>query len=228
MLGDLFHKLFIRNSVYKVYLLGLRNTLFIAIGACILGFVIGSVIALLRMAPKDSVIVKIFEPIARVYVTIIRGTPVVLQLLIMYFVILQFMSGVWEGVLVAIITFGINSGAYMSEILRAGINAVDKGQMEAGRSLGFTWGQTMRRIVLPQGIKNALPTMFNEFIMLIKETSVAGYVAIVDLTKAARMVTSQTFEVFGPLLVVAIIYLVLVLGLQRIHKLLERRMSQGD
>jgi ABC-type amino acid transport system permease subunit len=105
---------------------------------------------------------------------------------------------------------------------------VDKGQMEAGRSLGFTWGQTMRKIVLPQGIKNALPTIFNEFIMLIKETSVAGYVAIVDLTKAARNVTSRTFEVFGPLLIVAIIYLILVLGLQQIQKIMERRMKQGD
>lgn len=225
---ETFYKIFINNNMYEVYLLGLRNTLYIAIGACILGFIIGSVVALLRIAPKNSWVVKVFEPVARLYVTIIRGTPVVLQLLIMYFVILKFMSGVWQGVLVAIITFGLNSGAYMSEILRAGINAIDKGQMEAGRSLGFTWGQTMRKIILPQGIKNALPTIFNEFIMLIKETSVAGYVAIIDLTKASRMVTSQTFEVFGPLLVVAIIYLALVLGLQKIHKLLERRMGKGD
>lgn len=225
---ETFNKIFINNKMYELYLLGLRNTLYIAIGACILGFIIGSVIALLRIAPKKSWVVKVFEPIARVYVTIIRGTPVVLQLLIMYFVILKFASGIWQGVLVAIITFGMNSGAYMSEILRAGINAIDKGQMEAGRSLGFTWAQTMRRIILPQGIKNALPTMFNEFIMLIKETSVAGYVAIIDLTKASRMVTAQTFEVFGPLLVVAVIYLALVLGLQQIHKILERRMGQGD
>ncbi len=222
------NKIFIKNDMYKVYFLGLRNTLYIAFGACILGFIIGSVIVLLRIAPKNNWLVKIFEPVARLYVTVIRGTPVVLQLLIMYFVILRFMSVVWQGVLVAIITFGVNSGAYMSEILRAGINAVHIGQMEAGRSLGFTWWQTMRKIVLPQGIKNALPTMFNEFIMLIKETSVAGYVAIVDLTKASRMVTSQTFEVFGPLLIVAIIYLLLVLGLQQIHKVLERRMGKGD
>ena len=228
MLADTFYRIFLEEERYKIYLMGLGNTLCIAVGACILGFLLGSVVALLRIAPKNNIVIKIFDYIANLYVTVIRGTPVVLQLLIMYFVVLQFMNNIWEGVLVAIITFGLNSGAYMSEILRAGIEAVDKGQMEAGRSLGFTWGQTMRKIVLPQGIKNALPTIFNEFIMLIKETSVAGYVAIVDLTKAARNVTSRTFEVFGPLLIVAIIYLILVLGLQQIKKIMERRMKQGD
>lgn len=225
---EIINKILIRDDMYKVYLLGLQNTLIIAVGACIIGFIIGAAVTLLRIAPKNSLVVKILEPIARLYVTIIRGTPVVLQLLIMYFVILKFMNGMWNGVLVAIITFGLNSGAYMSEILRAGLNAVDKGQMEAGRSLGFTWGQAVKRILLPQGIKNALPTIFNEFIMLIKETSVVGYVAIIDLTKASRMVMSQTFEVFGPLIIVALIYLVLVLGLQQVHKVLERRMGQGD
>lgn len=225
---EIFNKILIQDDMYKVYLLGLQNTLIIALGACVIGFIIGAVVTLLRIAPKNSLLIRVLERIAKLYVTIIRGTPVVLQLLIMYFVILKFMNGMWNGVLVAIITFGLNSGAYMSEILRAGLNAVDKGQMEAGRSLGFTWGQTIRRIVLPQGIKNALPTIFNEFIMLIKETSVVGYVAIIDLTKASRMVTSQTFEVFAPLFVVALIYLVLVLGLQQVHKVLERRMGQGD
>ena len=217
-MAETFRKIFIENDMYKVYLKGLENTLYIALGACILGFVIGALITLLGIAPKNNIIVRIFEPVARLYVTIIRGTPVVLQLLIMYFVILKFANGIWNGVFVAIITFGLNSGAYMSEILRAGFNSIDPGQMEAGRSLGLTWGQTIGKVMLPQGIKNSLPTIFNEFIMLIKETSVAGYVAIIDLTKASRMVTSQTFEVFGPLLIVAIIYLVLVLGLQQIHK----------
>lgn len=214
--------------MYKIYLMGLKNTLYIALGACILGFIIGSIITILRLAPKDKLVVRLLEPVARLYVTIIRGTPVVLQLLIMYFVIFKFANGIWDGIFVAVITFGLNSGAYMSEILRAGMLSIDKGQMEAGRSLGFTWVQSMKRIVLPQGIKNAVPTIFNEFIMLIKETSVVGYVAIIDLTKASRMVTSQTFEVFGPLLIVALIYLVLVLGLQEIQKRMERRLRQGD
>ena len=225
---DTFNRVFIANDMYKVYLLGLKNTLYIAVGACILRFVIGAAIAFDRIAPKNNIVIKILEPIAKLYVTIIRGTPVVLQLLIIYFVILKSLNYIWGGVFVGIVTFGINSGAYMSEILRAGLNAVDKGQMEAGRSLGFTWGQTMWRIILPQGIKNALPTMFNEFIMLLKETSVAGYIAIIDLVKASRMVTSQTMEVFGPLLIVAVIYLVMVLGLQRVHRILERRMGKGD
>ena len=225
---ETFNRVFISNDMYKVYLIGLRNTLYIAIGACILGFIIGAVVAFIRIAPKNNLLIKILEPVARFYVTVVRGTPVVLQLLIMYFVILAFMSRIWGGVLVGILTFGINSGAYMSEILRAGINAVDKGQLEAGRSLGFTWGQTMRIIILPQGIKNALPTMFNEFIMLLKETAVVGYIGIADLVKSARMVTSQTFEVFGPLFIVTIIYLAMVLGLQKIHKIMERRMGKGD
>ncbi len=225
---ETFNRVFIFNDMYKVYLMGLRNTLYIAIGACILGFIIGAIVAFIRIAPKDNLLIKVLEPVARFYVTVVRGTPVVLQLLIMYFVILAFMSKIWGGVLVGILTFGINSGAYMSEILRAGIKAVDKGQLEAGRSLGFTWGQTMRIIILPQGIKNALPTMFNEFIMLLKETAVVGYIGIADLVKTARMVTSQTFEVFGPLLIVTIVYLCMVLGLQKIHRIMERRMGKGD
>lgn len=225
---DVLKKIFIDNEMYKVYFLGLRNTLYIAIGACILGFIIGSIITFIRIAPKNNIVIRVLNPIVKLYVTIIRGTPVVLQLLIIYFVLLKSVNGIWQGIFVAIITFGLNSGAYMSEILRAGFMAVDKGQLEAGRSLGFTWAQSMRKIILPQGIKHSLPTMFNEFIMLVKETSVAGYVAIIDLTKAARMVTSQTFEVFGPLLIVAIIYLIIVLGLEQAQKRIERRMRQGD
>ena len=189
----------------------------------------------IRVAPKSNPVIKALDAVARLYVTVIRGTPVVLQLFICYFVLLtgirntNFLgikdtAGVW----VAIVTFGINSGAYMAEILRGGINAVDQGQMEAGRSLGLSWISTFVRIILPQALKSAIPTMFNEFITLIKETSVAGYVGIVDLTKIQSYVTVQTMELFTPLVIIAVIYLVIVLGLQKVQNIIERRLKKSE
>ena len=233
--GENFQKCFLSNNMWLMYLKGLRNTLFISIGACLLGLLIGIVVPCFRIAPKTNPIVKVLDKICGVYVTVIRGTPVVLQLFICYFVLLigirsDRLFGIeeTEGVIVAIVTFGFNSGAYMSEILRGGINAVDKGQMEAGRSLGLSWMQTFIRIILPQSLKSAIPTIFNEFITLIKETSVAGYVGIVDLTKIQTYVTVQTMELFMPLILIAVIYLVIVLALEQAQKRIEKELNKGD
>lgn len=223
-----FYKCFIEAGRYSMYLEGLLNTVIIALGACLIGTVIGIIVTGIRIAPKKLWIMRVLDGICRLYVTIIRGTPVVLQLFICYFVLLKSLKFVGDGLPIAAITFGINSGAYMAEILRGGINAVDYGQTEAGRSLGLSWFKTFFKIVLPQAIKNAIPTMFNEFITLIKETSVAGYVGIVDLTKIQSYITFQTMNLYMPLFIIAIIYLILVLGLQQIQKLIERRLGKAN
>ena len=207
----------------------------IAIGACVLGLLIGIIVTCIRVAPKNNVVVKACDWIARLYVTVIRGTPVVLQLFICYFVLLTslrsekvFNLSDTAGIYVAIITFGVNSGAYMAEILRGGINAVDYGQMEAGRSLGMSWIRTFFLVVLPQALKSAIPTMFNEFITLVKETSVAGYVGITDLTKIQSFITTYSMKLYMPLFIIAAIYLVVVLLLQQLQRLIERRLKKSD
>lgn len=229
------YECFIEYDRWIMYLQGLRNTIIIALGACLLGLLIGIIVACIRIAPKKNPIVKILDFICRFYITIIRGTPVVLQLFISYFGFFMFLRYVdlfgvkdTDAIFVAIITFGINSGAYMAEILRGSINAVDKGQMEAGRSLGMSWTRTFIRIILPQSLKSAIPTMFNEFITLIKETSVAGYVGILDLTLIRSYVSFQTNELFAPLLIIAAMYLTLVLILQQFQKLIERRLARSE
>nr|MBO4518367.1 amino acid ABC transporter permease [Clostridia bacterium] len=230
-----FDDCFLSYDYYMLYLKGLRNTMIIAVLASLIGLLIGIITTGIRIAPKNNKIMKVLDGIARLYVTIIRGTPVVLQLFIGYFVIFATMksftffevketAGIW----VAALVFGINSGAYMSEVLRGGINAVDKGQMEAGRSLGLSWTATFFRIVLPQALKSAIPTMFNEFITLVKETSVAGYVGIIDLMKIQKYITTQNAKLYVPLFIIAIIYLVIVLILQRIQKILERRFARSE
>ena len=214
---------------------GLINTLLITFFAVLIGVGLGGVIALTGACYEKNGTFCFLNFLFRMYLAVIRGTPVVLQLFICYFVLLtgirntNFLgikdtAGVW----VAIVTFGINSGAYMAEILRGGINAVDQGQMEAGRSLGLSWISTFVRIILPQALKSAIPTMFNEFITLIKETSVAGYVGIVDLTKIQSYVTVQTMELFTPLVIIAVIYLVIVLGLQKVQNIIERRLKKSE
>ena len=223
-----FYESFIEKDRWLIYVDGLWRTIVIALGACLIGLILGSLIALVQIAPRNNRVTRVLYRIARLYVTVIRGTPVVLQLMICYFVLLSSIKTVGGGIPVACITFGLNSAAYMSENIRAGIEAIDRGQLEAGRTLGFSWARTMWYVVLPQGIKNALPTIFNEFIMLVKETSVAGYVGITDLAKVQSLVTTQTMEIFAPLLIIAVIYLVLVLGLQKIQKIIERRLRQGD
>ena len=236
-LVDKFYLCFIDDSRWTWLVDGLKNTLIITVFALIIGVVIGIIIATVRstydkngeaMKKKGGVgyvILRIANAICSLYLTIIRGTPVVVQLMIMYFVIL---INVQNGVVVAIIAFGINSGAYVAEIFRSGIMSIDQGQFEAGRSLGFNYIQTMRHIIIPQAIKVILPTLWNEFIVLVKETSVAGYVGVVDLTKAGDRIRGRTFEAFMPLFAVAIIYLVIVIILTQILKVIERRLRKSE
>lgn len=212
---------FIKGDRYILLLKGLGVTLEITFFAIILGIILGFIIAFMNLSES-----KLFKGIATVYITVIRGTPIVVQLLIIYFIV--FGSVDIPKVVVAIIAFGINSGAYVAEIVRAGILAVDQGQMEAGRSLGLSYILTMRYIIIPQAIKNVLPALANEFIVLLKETAIVGYIALVDLTKAADFIRSRTFDAYLPLLSVAAIYLIIVLGLTKLFGKLEGRLRQGD
>ena len=216
---------------------GFLNTLKITAGALVVGIVIGVLIAAVRSSfdkNKESmklhggvgyIVLSIFNAICKVYLTVIRGTPVVVQLMICYFVIFVASE---DGVPVAIFAFGINSGAYVAEIFRAGIMSIDHGQFEAGRSLGFNYFQTMRYIIIPQVFKAVLPTLCNEFIALLKETSVAGYVGVIDLTKSGNIVAGRTFEYFIPLFTVAAIYLVMVMILSSLVGKLERRLRKSE
>lgn len=205
---------------------GLGTTLLITLLAVILGMVLGFMIAIIRSTHDKTGKMKILNIICRIYLTVIRGTPVVVQLLIIYFVI--FASVPISKTFVAVIAFGINSGAYVAEIVRSGIMSLDGGQFEAGRSLGLNYRQTMTSIILPQAFKNVLPALANECIVLLKETSVAGYIAIQDLTKGGDIIRSQTFSAFMPLISVAIIYLVMVMILTNLVSRLERRLAQSD
>ena len=218
------HETFIATGYYRMMLDGLKNTLIITLGALAIGVVIGSIIAVAKYFSEGVPSMKAVEVFCDLYVTVIRGIPVVVLLLIFYFVILASADGVTVGIL----AFGINSGAYMAEVVRSGINAVDRGQMEAGRSLGLSKLQAMRKIVFPQAIRNILPAIGNEMIALLKETSVAGYVAVIDLTRAGNLVRNNTFDAINPLLLVALVYLTLVVGLTQLLKLLERKLAKSD
>ena len=220
-----FEKTFIREARYKMFLDGLGKTLLITVGATLLGVIIGALIAVVKTINKQSGKLKILNAICEVYTTVIRGTPVVVQLLIMYFIV--FVNST-NSELVGILSFGINSGAYVAELMRAGINAVDIGQTEAGRSLGLSGGVTMRSIVLPQAIKNVLPAIGNEFISLLKETSVIGFLGVIDLTKAAQRVISRTADPYFPYISIALIYLGLVCVLNYFVKKLEKRLAKSD
>jgi len=221
-----FHNNFIQEQRYMWLLRGLWVTLRITFGSTLLGLLIGLILAIIKTIQNSGKRVGPLGFIVDLYLTVIRGTPVMVQLLIIYFVV--FASSSPNTIFIAILAFGINSGAYVAEIVRAGIEAVDRGQMEAGRSLGFGYFSTMRLIIIPQAIKNVLPAMFNELITLLKETSIAGYIAIDDLTRAGMQIRSKTFEPFMPLLAIALIYLVLVLILTAIMKKVERRLKEGD
>jgi len=225
-LGDSLYLNFVKDDRYLYLTRGLGVTLEITFFALLIGVILGFVLAIIRSTCDKTGKLKILNFIAKLYITIIRGTPVVLQLLILYFVI--FASVNINKVVVAAIAFGLNSGAYVAEIVRSGIMAVDEGQFEAGRSLGFNYFQTMCYIILPQAIKNILPALGNEFIVLLKETSVSGYIAIQDLTKGGDIIRSQTFEPFLPLIAVAIIYLVMVIIFQKLVNLLERRLRKNE
>ena len=206
---------------YMLVLKGLGTTLLIAACAVIIGTVLGCVFALFKISRS-----KVLNAVAALYTTIIRGVPMATQLMIFYFVILSPL-GMNNAVLVAVIAFGINSGAYCTEIFRAGIEGVDKGQMEAGRSLGLSWSQTMRRIVLPQAVRTVLPTYTSEFITLIKETSVASFIAVVDLQKACDNIGNATYNAWIPLLSCAAIYLILTLGLTKLFAFGEKKLARA-
>ena len=211
---------FIKDDRYMYLLRGLGNTLLIAVLAVLLGIVVGFLVAIIRATHDKHGGLNILNFICKVYLTIWRGTPTMVQLLIMYYIILVSMN---SKIAVAVIAFGLNSAAYVAEIVRSGIMAVDEGQFEAGRSLGLNYGQTMRLIILPQAFKNVLPALANEFITLLKETSISGYIAIPDLTKGGDLIRSQTYDPFLPLFGVAIIYLVIVMILTAgVHKLQMR------
>ena len=220
-----FYKSVIYDKRYMYILEGLKNTILIAIGAIILGMAIGLLVAFIRDKHDKTGKGKIANYIANLYVTIIRGTPALVQLMIIYYVI--FKSVNIDLVLVGILSFGINSGAYVSEIMRAGINSVDIGQMEAGFSLGLNYNQTTRYIILPQAIKNILPALGNEFITLIKETSVAGYIGITELTKASDIIASGTYNYFFPLIITALIYLSITGILTKLLKIFERKVNNA-
>lgn len=225
-LKDNFYNDFIVDNRWKWLLDGLGVTLKITLMATLLGIIIGLIVALIKVSQFHGRKIPVFSQLADVYVLVIRGTPIVVQLLIIYYVI--FASVAIDKVLVAALAFGLNSGAYVAEIFRAGIQSVDRGQMEAGRSLGLGYGMTMRKIILPQAIKNTLPALFNELITLLKETAVAGYIAVADLTRAGDLIRARTFDPLLPLLAVALIYLVIVACLNRLMKLLERRLARSD
>ena len=213
---------FIVSGGYRLLIEGFQNTIIITLGALLIGVVIGSVIAIIKFFAEESPRLKPLAFLCDLYTTVIRGIPITVLLLIFYLVIL--VSA--EDMTVAILSFGINSGAYMAELMRSGINAVDKGQMEAGRSLGMTRAQTMRKIILPQAVRYILPAIGNEMIALLKETAVAGYVAIVDLTRAGNLIRNNTFDAANPLFLVALIYLILVVGLTSLLGLLERKLAK--
>lgn len=216
---------FITQDRWKLYLEGFGVTLQVAFFAAIIGIIIGTVVALMKLSRTRRGKKTIFARIADIYIDIIRGTPSVLQLLIMWFVI---MATTNNGILVASLSFGINSGAYVAEIIRAGILAVDKGQMEAGRALGLTNAQTMVYIIIPQAIKNVLPPLGNEFIVLLKETAIVGYVSLSDLTRVANQISSRTYEAFMPLIGSAVIYFVTIKIITILLEKLERRLRKSD
>ena len=214
---------FIEDNRWKYIVDGLKITLIVTIFAVLIGVLLGFLIAIVRTTHDKTGKLKILNAICKVYLTVIRGTPVVVQLMIIYFII--FGSVDISKVLVAIIAFGINSGAYVAEIFRSGIMSIDNGQFEAGRSLGFNYAQTMMYIIMPQAFKNVLPTLCNEFISLLKETSVSGYIALQDLTKGGDIIRSRTYDAFMPLIAVALIYLAMVMIFTKLVSLLERRLS---
>lgn len=228
-LKDFAHKFylnFIKDDRWHYITRGLRTTVLITVFALILGVVLGFIVAIIRSAHDKTGKLKVANFICRLYLTVIRGTPVVVQLLIIYYGI--FASVTIEKMIVAVIAFGINSGAYVAEIVRSGIMSIDKGQLEAGRSLGFSYAQTMVYIIIPQAFKNVLPALGNELIVLLKETSVSGYIAMEDLTKGGDIIRSRTFDPMMPLLAVAAIYLTVVILLEFLVGKLERRLRNSD
>lgn len=221
-----FENNFITDNRYLYLVQGLGTTLLITLFAAILGILLGFLVAIVRSTYDKTGKLKFVNAICNVYLTVIRGTPAMVQLLIMYYVI--FASTSMSKVVVAILSFGINSGAYVAEIVRSGIMSIDNGQFEAGRSLGFSYPETMYYIIMPQAFKNVLPALANEFIVLLKETSICGYIGLMDLTRGGDIIRSRTYEAFMPLIAVAIIYLILVMIMTHFVRLLERRLRSSE
>ncbi len=227
VLSDKLTDAFIVKSRYKYIVTGLGNTLLITIFAVFIGILLGTLVALVKVAHgNDNKKFRVLNTLANLYLTIIRGTPVIVQLLIMYYIILSSTSV--DKITASILAFGINSGAYVAEVIRSGIQSVDKGQIEAGRSLGLNERDTMVKIVFPQALKNVLPAIGNEFIALLKETSVAGYIGVQDLTKGGDIIRSITYDAFTPLLTTAGAYLLIVIGLTTALSKFERRLHKSD
>jgi His/Glu/Gln/Arg/opine family amino acid ABC transporter permease subunit len=220
-----FYNAIVPDQRYLAYLEGLKVTILISLMAIILGIAIGIIVAVIKVSAANYNM-KWLSTICNIYINIIRGTPLMVQLLIIYNLI--FTSRNTNELIVGAVCFGINSGAYVAEIIRAGIESIDRGQMEAGRSLGLNYIQTMRLIILPQAVRNILPALGNEFIVLIKETSVAGVIAVTDLTKAAQYIGSRTWDILPPLIIAALCYLIMVMGLSKLLSIFERRLAKGD
>ena len=224
--GHDFYINFIKDDRYTWLLDGLKNTMIITVFALLIGICIGFLVAIIRSSHDKSGNFKIANSICRVYLTVIRGTPTMVQLLIVYYVIFATVDP--GKVIVAIIAFGMNSAAYVAEIVRSGIMSIDQGQFEAGRSLGLNYTQTMTKIILPQAVKNILPALGNEMIVLLKETSISGYIGLTDLTRGGDIIRSQTYSALFPLLAVAAIYLVIVCFLTYLVGRLERRLRNNE
>jgi len=222
---DTLYNTFIVDDRYLTLIQGFEKTLIITFGALVIGVIIGTIVAIIKVFVAGNPKLKFVDVLCNIYLTVIRGTPVVVQLLISFFIIFVFAK---DGTWVAMLTFGINSGAYVAETIRSGILAIDQGQMEAGRSLGFNKVQTMWLIILPQAFKNILPAIGNEMIALLKETSVAGYVAVVDLTKAGNQIKNTTYDQINPILLVAIVYLAMVMLLTKLLAIMERRLRSSE
>lgn len=222
---DKLYKTFIVDDNYKMLIKGFGNTMFITLCALLIGVVIGSVIAIAKYYSEGNKKLKFVSWLCDIYTTVIRGIPVTVLLMIFYFIIIVSDT---DGITTAVVAFGINSGAYMAELIRSGINAVDRGQMEAARSLGLSKGQAMAKIIFPQAIKNILPAIGNECIALLKETSVAGYVTVVDLTRAANLIRTNTNDAINPLILLALVYLALVVIMTKLLAIFERRLRKSD
>lgn len=225
---EYFYNTLINKNGYLQVLEGLRNTLLIAVIGLLLGTVIGTLLAVIKVLPSNSGISRFFKKVADVYVAFFRGTPIVVQLLLGYYVLFPLMSVRLSSLMVCIIIFGLNSAAYVSEIMRSGLLSVDYGQMEAGRALGLSYPTTMWRIIVPQAVKNILPTIGNEFISLIKETSIVSFVGAVDLCTAFRNIGNANYEYMVPYLAMAVIYVVLVLIITFLVKCMEKRLRASD
>ena len=225
---QIFYNHFVVNEGYERLIEGMKNTFIIAIAGLVIGIIIGTLIAVFRVMPPTNRFVKYVQKFCSIYVAFFRGTPIVVQLLLGYFILFPLMQMKITPVMACVWVFGLNSGAYISEIMRSGIQSVDGGQLEAARAVGMPFSVSMLKVVVPQAIKNILPTLGNEFIALIKDTSVVGFIATLDLTQAFKRIGSQNYEFVVPYLLLALIYLVLVLVVTGIIKLIERRMKRSD